>query len=415
MYKMNILILIFFLVTSCHKEELPKKEPPRPTPTPFFEIKWATRIDSTKEIVGTDNVQHYKDWMIVGGDSNDIPTIIAFNKKTGKNEWTFMGNGNIKKQIYNSFIYLNLYIGITTDGILGIDMDTRTITWEIDFKQWNGGLSGSVSPIKDGYMYFNLDGNFGTGASDRYLLKINLLTGKYDILFSYKYDGDGVKHISPVVFYYDKQSGKTLMIYNYFPKFDSSPPNSIQYIEARDLSTMEVLWTTKVTDYYATNALHPPVIYKDIVITGGDWSMYGFDIKTGKQMWKTSIPGYTMFGIWNKTNHLIHGDRLYVNTDGFEVLCLNPATGAIIWNNTQGGPNCTDNMVYYKDMLVFTSWGFGSVMVLDAITGETLHREHKLPPASSGDTYNNDTVYDPETDMFFTSSYKNAVGFKINK
>ncbi len=241
------------------------------------------------------------------------------------------------------------------------------------------------------------------------------MTGKYDILFSYKYDGDGVEHISPIAIYNDVQSGKTLMLYNYYPKFDSSPPNSIQYIEARDLSTLEILWSTKVTDYYATNSLHPPVVYKDIVITGGDWSMYGFDIRTGKQLWKTSIPGYTQFGIWNKTNHLIHGDRLYVNTDGFEVLCLNPTTGAIIWNNPEGGPNCTDNMVYYKDMLVFTSWGYGSVMVLDALTGETLHRERKLPPAASGDTYNNDTVYDPETDMFFTSSYKNAVGFKINK
>ena len=411
---MNIILLMFFLVTSCHKEEL-ITDPPGPTPTPFFEIKWFNRIDSTKEIVNLNSGQVYKEWYIYSGTIDEPPTIIAFDKKTGKKEWTFVANGINKYHISQSLIYQNLYVGSGPSGIIAIDLDIRQIAWEIDFNQWDGGPSAKFSTVKDGFLYFNLDGKFGTGASDSHLLKINLITGKHDILFSYFYNGEGETQISPVVFYDDISTGKTIMIYNYSPNGDASPPKSMQYIEARDLISLEVLWRTQVTEYYATNSLHPPVIYKNIVITGGDWSMYGFDIKTGKQLWKTSIPGYTQFGIWNKTNHIIQGDRLYVNTDSFEVLCLNPTTGAIIWNNPEGGPNCTDNMVYYKDMLVFTSFGYGSVMVLDALTGETLHRERKLPPAASGDTYNNDAVYDPVTDMFFTASFKNAVGFKINK
>jgi outer membrane protein assembly factor BamB len=400
-------------MASCHKEE-PMPEPPGPTPTPFFEIKWFTRIDSTKEVVGTDNTQHYKEWMIVTGDLSDPPTIIAINKETGKKEWIFVANGINKNKINNAIIYKNLYIGDCSNGFIAIDLDQKRIAWEINLRPISG-LTSSGLIVKDGFLYHTMFKNFSTAFAETHVLKINLETGEFSTLFLYKGAEESIVSISPIDFYNDITSGKTYFVYNYSPNSNSSPPKSIQYIEARDLNTMEVLWTTKVTDYYATNGLHPPVIYKDIVITGGDWSMYGFDIKTGKQLWKTSIPGYTQFGIWNKTNHLIQGDRLYVNPGGFEVLCLNPATGAIIWNNTQGGPNCTDNMVYYKDMLLFTSWGYGSVMVLDALTGETLHRERPLPPAASGDTYNNDVVYDPETDMFFTSSYKNAVGFKINK
>jgi len=29
--------------------------------------------------------------------------------------------------------------------------------------------------------------------------------------------------------------------------------------------------------------------------------------------------------------------------------------------------------------------------------------------------FNNDVVYDAESDMFFTSTYKHAIGFKVNR
>ena len=62
---------------------------------------------------------------------------------------------------------------------------------------------------------------------------------------------------------------------------------------------------------------------------------------------------------------------------------------------------------FYKKY--FCSWGYGSIMVLDALTGKTLHREHRYDNSS----YNADVVYDAELDMFFSSTYKHAVGFKV--
>jgi hypothetical protein len=50
-------------------------------------------------------------------------------------------------------------------------------------------------------------------------------------------------------------------------------------------------------------------------------------------------------------------------------------------------------------------------MVLDALTGETLHREHRYDNSQ----FNNDVVYDVDRDMFFTSTYKHALGFKVKR
>lgn len=89
----------------------------------------------------------------------------------------------------------------------------------------------------------------------------------------------------------------------------------------------------------------------------------------------------------------------------------NLLTNILIGNIQEGGANCTWNMLYYQDILVFTSCGYGSVRVLDANTGEILQREHRFEDSS----YTTDIAYDAETDMFFTFTYEHAVGFKIKK
>lgn len=62
-------------------------------------------------------------------------------------------------------------------------------------------------------------------------------------------------------------------------------------------------------------------------------------------------------------------------------------------------------------MLVFTSWGKGSVLVIDAKSGNLIHKEGTY----ENSVFYNDVVYDPKSDMFFTSTFKHAIGFKINK
>lgn len=280
--------------------------------------------------------------------------------------------------------------------------------WEIDFGLYDyDRFAGGI--IFGDKFYQKVTEDQGTALTRVHLLEIDIHTGDFIKFVSY-----GVVTpllgISPPVFFQDNV-GKDIIIFNQYPDIEL-PQEREQNITAIDMETKEVLWVTEnFTEGFASNGGHPPIIYQDLVITGGDWSMYAFDIHTGVPKWETPIAPESPFGNWNNTNHLIHDGRLYVNDTGNHLTCLNPLTGEFIWDSTNA-PNCTDNMLYYEkeDYLVFTSWGYGSVMILDALTGENIHREHRYDDSQ----YNNDVVYDEELDMFFTSTYKHVVGFKIN-
>ena len=395
-------IIIFILVGifSCCNKSVSPIEPPVDE-TIVFDLKWATKMDENKEIVGTDNTQHFGDWVLVGGDLDDPFTLFAFDKNSGTKEWTLIHNDEIIDEIDISYIYNHIYLACTSSNIIGIDLHTQNVLWEIDFASL-GKVRGYEFIEFEDQIFLNL-GDLENGAQ---LIQINPQTGDYDVLYTAE------KSISPITFK-TNDSNELIAIFNSYLNNNLSPEETTQTIIAFNINIGVEIWRKEYfTDNYASNVLHPPIIHNDIVITGGDWSIYAFDINTGQQLWRYQVPGYDKFGIWTTTNHLIHNDRLYVNPGGHPIICLNPFDGSVIWENLEDAPNCTDNMIYYdkEDYLVYTSWGLGSIMIIDALTGELVHRER-----SEDSTYNNDPVYDPETDMFFTSTYKHAIGFKINR
>ncbi len=387
----------------------PVIEPPEAVEV--FETQWETSLNATKEIVGSDFTQFYGDWVLVTGDIDDPFTLMAFNSVTGNKDWTYFNAGMVIDEILTSQVYENLYIAITNKGMVAVNLDSQILEWEIPFHDLKYE-SNNGNVVHNGYLYHNFSvGGVGLSSEAAAIVRINLGSGTYEELWRENNDNKGLKSNSPPIIY-TSDNGHEIMIFNHRPNAGISPPEVKQEMVSYDITEGQELWRIDVTDTYASNGLHPPIIYDNIVITGGDWSMYGFDIQTGEQLWKTSMPGYTQWGIWTKTNHLLKDDRLYVNEGGHQLHCLNPLDGSFIWQNLEDAPNCTDNMIYYEkeDYLVYTSWGLGSIMIVDALTGELIHRER-----SEDSTYNNDPVYDPETDMFFTSTYKNAVGFKVNR
>ncbi len=403
-------ITILLLLASC-QEENPTIAPPPPfEEIEIFDQQWSSVMDSAKEIVNLNNGVFYKDWYIYSGDLNFAPTLMAFNKETGNKDWEYVHSGIADSEIDYSILVGNIYIARTNKVIFAIDLDTRLPIWEFDFR---AELNFSPGPVwlEQGLIYLRGSQNLNTDQMTSDILKFDPNTGFLDIFYS---ADSGSIGLSPHVSYTSKNTGREMFILKVYPNAGQSPPTTTQNIRAVDAETKQVIWETKdFTQFYASDVGRPAIIYnEDIVITGGDWSMYGFDIQTGEQLWKTSMPGYTQWGIWTKTNHLLKDDRLYVNEGGHQLHCLNPLDGSFIWQNLEDAPNCSDNMLYYEkeDYLVYTSWGLGSVMIVDALTGELVHQER-----SEDSTYNNDPVYDPETDMFFTSTYKNAVGFKINR
>jgi len=408
LYTVMIFTSLFF--GACENSDPLPPNPSDMEQDSIFELVWATRLDFEKEIVGTDNTQQYKDWLLVGGDLDDPPTIMAFNKVTGEKDWVLVLDQLTGGEIDYMSRSEELLLVRNGHNVFAVNLESRELIWSVDLKAMGMRLGRSVL-ASNNKLYVEADFGWQSGFQVQHLIEFDIASGDYAMVYSISQDSLGTKSISPPS--YVSKENQDIIVFNEYPNADKPPEEDTQNLVAYDLNTKEVLWRNEnFTENFYSNSLHPPIIYDNrIVITGGDWSIYAFDLDSGEQLWRYKFD--YPWAIWTKTNHLIHEDRLYVNNSQEDVTCLNPETGELIWNNPKGGPNCTDNMIYYEkeDLLVFTSWGYGSVMILDALTGESLHREYRYDESQ----YNNDVVYDQERAMFFTSTYKHALGFKVHR
>ena len=417
--KLCLFILIASLFGACEQADTldlvdpsetigEQEEPPSP-----LEMQWVTRMDYEKEIISTDNTIQYKDWVIIGFDDDEkkIPELFAFNKVSGEKDWHLEMDQLQNDRIISAVLIDNFYLARSLKSVFAIDLDTQELIWSENLSA-TGNRVGRMTLGSNGKLYVKADFSFGTPGQVLHLYEFDPYTGENQMVYSKPPDSTGIYSCSPPAIWHDPDLGKDILIFNLFPDSFAPPEEGAQYVVGVDPDDRYTeLFTIPVVDKFSSNGGHPPIIYNNTVITGGWDNMYCFDLITHEKKWETSF-GYP-WSIWNKTNHLLYDDRLYVNNSQFDVTCLNPETGTKIWHNTEDAPNCTDNMVYYEqqNLLVFTSWGLGSVMFLDGLTGRLVHRERKY----DNSVFNNDVVYDEELDMFFTSTYKHAMGFKIQR
>ena len=415
--KLFLFILIASLFGACEQADTldlvdpseaigEQEEPPSP-----LEMQWVTRMDYEKEIVNLAQGTIYKNWYLRSGDLNEPPTIMAFNKINGDKDWEIVIDELDGSEIKQMHQVDDLLICSNSYHVFAIELSSKELLWNVRLKD-QGTRIGRTTIASNGMLYVKADFSFGSPGQVLHLYEFDPYTGENQMVYSTPPDSTGIYSCSPPAIWHDPDLGKDILIFNLFPDSFAPPEEGAQYVVGVDPDDRYTeLFTIPVVDKFSSNGGHPPIIYNNTVITGGWDNMYCFDLITHEKKWETSF-GYPG-SIWNKTNHLLYDDRLYVNNSQFDVTCLNPETGTKIWHNTEDAPNCTDNMVYYEqqNLLVFTSWGLGSVMFLDGLTGRLVHRERKY----DNSVFNNDVVYDEELDMFFTSTYKHAMGFKIQR
>ena len=406
---MKYSVAFAILIASCNEPTIANVDPPSEVEDSIFDLQWASLMDSQQSIVSlADGLIHQGMYIKAGSDG--LPRLMAFDLETGEKAWQRDYPEIGDNEIIHMFVADGVLICRNSFTVFAVDIGDQSIRWSKGLGSLNYRL-GRGTVLSTGEYCLIADENFDPlGGQTNHVLRFDPHNGEMDIVVSYAPDSIGTKSTSPPVYWRDD-----IIVYNLAPNAEVPPDEGHQQLVAYDMAAGEEVWRVPVIDKYASNSLHPPAIYDDrIVITGGGHHIFGFDLETGQQLWKYNLPGHTFGGgFWTTTNHLVHNNRLYINALSEEVTCLDPSTGREMWNNPKGGANCSDNMVLYEkeNVLVLTSWGYGSVMILDADTGETLHREHRYEDVS----YSNDPVYDEETDMFFTSTYQHAVAFKVRR
>ena len=403
-------LILASLFWACEKPDPLQPDPPRVEKDNVFELIWATRMDFEKEIVGTDNTQHYKDWLLVGGDIGDPPTIMAFNKDTGEKDWEIVLDQLSGGRIHLMFLYENLLLARNGYSVFAINLDTKELLWEENLKTIGMRLS-SMTLAPNEKLYLKADFAFGTPGQALHLYEFDPYSGENRNVYSAAPDATGIYSCNPPAIWFDEELGKDILVFNLYPDSWNAPEDGIQFFIGVDPDTKQELWRIPIVEQFPSGGGRPAVIVDDHAITGA-WDMiFSINLKTKTIAWNTKFD--YPWAVWSKTQRLVVDGKVYANSGQEDVACLDLETGSFIWRNPKGGPNCTDNMLYYEkeDLLVFTSWGYGSVMILDALTGETLHKEHNYDNSQ----YNKDVVYDEERDMFFTCTFKHAIGFKVHR
>jgi outer membrane protein assembly factor BamB len=409
----SILFLFSILFFSCSKKKTwPPLIVPSTDTTKVFEQKWQTTT-STTGIVNSENCIVYKNLYIMPGDLSKPAKILAWDTKTGEKAWewelpTAVGISNM--QLKGNIILLN-----TLREFIALDLDTRQVLWQENFRnQGFNADNGMTVTDHDVYIVWNTYKDWGLYPKD------SVVIFKYDIKsgFKEKIYGFGLEEgkwepsLSEVCFWQDPVTKDSILLVNKNgSNARTTPQEQPTDFYAINIRTKKIMWRQEKYCPISSELTYSPVIYGDDVIVAGDWSIYSFDILTGKLNWRTQFPEFGNFGAFGTTQHLLVGDRLFVNPIGFDIMCLNANNGKVIWHNKTDAPNCREVMHYYKDLLLYTSWGYGSVMVLDALTGQKIHKQ--TPPDKS--TFHTDIAYDPVTDMFFAQTYTSIYGFKINK
>ncbi len=412
MNKILILLIILTCLCACSKKNtLTPLDVPSIDTTKVFDQKRQTNIDSNGTVSAGNNLI-YQNLLITSGDIDKPSSLFAWDINTGSKVWELkLSNFRF---VVNMQIKSNILLVNTLREVLALDLDTRQVLWSENLSnQGFNADNGMTITDHDVYFVWNTYKDWNRPFGSVAIFKYDIRSGFKEKIFGFGLDEEGWEpSVSEVCFWQDPVSKDSILLVNKDgSNSHTSPQEQPTDFYAINIRTKKVLWHQKKYCLIATNQIYAPVVYGDDVIVAGDWSIYSFDIPTGKLNWRTQFPNLGNFGSFNNTQHLLVGERLFVNPDAFDVMCLNAKTGAVLWHNTTDAPNCTQLMHYYKDMLVYTSWGLGSVMVLDALTG---HKIHKQKPPDKSTFYANIT-YDPVTDMFFTQTYYSVYGFKINK
>jgi outer membrane protein assembly factor BamB len=379
--------------------------------TKVVDFKWNTTID-TKGLVGNAKSVHYKDWYIISDDIKKPAGLLAFNKTTGKKEWEW--HSSTFKNIQSMSIKDNIFIGSTFFDVFALNLDTRVILWSENIENQGFSTDHEMTVTdKDIYITWLAHKVWRNQFDSLAIYKYNIQSGHKEKIYGFGIEENRWwPECSKVSFWQDPISKDSILLVNKTGWNDNaSPQESPTDFYAINIRTKKVMWRQEKYSSVPSDFTYAPVVYNDDVLVGGDWSIYSFNIPTGKLNWRTQFPQLGNFGCFSGSQHMVVGDRFFINDPGYDFICLNAKTGDKLWHNTTDAPNCTETKFYYKDMIVIVAWGNGSIVVLDAFTGKKIYQQK--PPDHS--TFYADMSYDQSKDMFFAHTFNTAYGFKINK
>ena len=181
------------------------------------------------------------------------------------------------------------------------------------------------------------------------------------------------------------------------------------YIKAINKTSSQVKWDSKNknTDFEISLDLMP-IVHGNVVFWVGFDKVICIDKFTGNLRWESDLSALGHFGDFPTVQPLLVKNKLYINTKGTSLTCLDPITGNTLFHIDDQYIKSRHFLYYEKSNIIL--YATGDIHVVDAVSGEIIHVEN----AQRAEDYQRDILFDPTTDLFYATTEKHFVALKLN-
>ena len=328
------------------------------------QLIWSASLSSSELIDGIfTNIFHAPtNGILCLGSQQGKGILKLINAETGKQIWQWQDLFSSSEYVDNRYPYIN-----DDSFIMNILPNRYGISMRTGFSQWRHQTPPTTDISVTGW---------GTkcfmSINRKELLQINVSTGEKTtllILPDSLIQGDA-KILAPIPVRNAAISDSIFLITWTDAKQNSAGSYLYKvYLMLYNASKQKILYNSLQREGYPnaqTGFLVPnklPVVSNNKIFLGIGKSFQCNDLMTGDLLWRKNDFEDSFF----ESGVLLENNKLFCINSVGDMYCLNPNTGAIIWQtNTKG--SCR-NLLFHNDVIYLTSSGNGKLYAIDANTG----------------------------------------------
>jgi len=405
-----------------------------PTPLPCYfglcdtsklEVVWQRSLRPDSSQCGSVAPQYINNSVLFSQDCGaNLDTCSKFDAKTGKIIWQWYDflPGNTtepgsKARRYKEFLFFTDW-----NYVYGFDL----ITGKTKFRSDANGTGGPRINVQDDYVYHLRQLRNGIHDIESYLVRSSINEVNWDTVFIQKKIDDFEPTLLEMPSVWTSPSNDKIALFQIRfvdrTRTNTTIPDERTDLVAYNINQKKEYFRFNDIDSFKGGSSELPYIIGNKAFVAFTKSIYCFDLINKTILWQKQFVSDETFSSGNP--FLMVNGKLYVKPDNRSLYALNPDTGSQISVDLDTGSGASD-MVYYKGLIYFTSFGTDKIYAIEEATGKKIWAEPS--PNTYKATYNNFRSFsnsglggsglaiDTINDYLFTSDYYFMMCLKLPK
>jgi outer membrane protein assembly factor BamB len=302
----------------------------------------------------------YKNAIISQGMKNRKSAIIAFDKQTGKELWTWSdlidGHEIRTEEIHQ---YQNILVWRYAGRVYGINLDNGITLWKESATHQPGwGYGNAIAGLGERFLFHSGDKEYFSGHT------------KYGNLRQYP-----TLPTPPKTGHYS-----AAMFLNVPPQFliDGALHDTIAILPFANLAEIgftmfnltqnREIYTSRIPGDTSGVFFLPPILHQDKIFFAAGAFIHAYDFKTGKLLWKERFPS-----LFSGSGIIYYDGMIIGNCEDTFMYALDAKTGKQLWATKTSGTS--SRLFEMNGVIYFTGGGDGLLHAIDAKTGKHIWKK----------------------------------------